>query len=326
MAAVPDAAPPGAIDITRHDQLDPATIAEVLGLIQAVTDADGVTPVSEHVLLHLRHGSDRPAQNLLARTDGVPDSRPLVGYAHLDVTDQVAGASAELAVHPAYRRHGIGGALVDHLEAASPDGRLRLWAHGRQADASALARSRGYVEERVLWQLRRSLLSRLPAVPLPPGVRVRPFVVGQDEEAWIAVNNRAFADHPDQGGWTPDDLGVREAEPWFDPAGFLLAERESDGALVGFHWTKVHGGTGDGEHEHAPIGEVYVLGIDPSAQRTGLGAALTIAGLRHLRALGLSQVMLYADESNIPAIRLYERLGFTKWDVDVQYRRANRTG
>jgi mycothiol synthase len=317
MASVPDRVPPGSLRLTRRDRLEADELAAALGLIQAVADADGVYPVSEHVLLHLRHGGDRQARNLLAHLDDT-----LVGYAHLDITDRVEGPSAELAVHPGYRRRGIGGALVDGLEAASPDGRLRLWAHGRHADASALARSRGYVEERVLLQLRRSLLSQLPEAPLPAGIRLRPFVPGQDEQAWITVNNRAFAAHPDQGGWTVDDLRVREAEPWFDPSGFLLAERVADGALVGFHWTKVHGTAADGRHDHGPIGEVYVLGIDPSVQRSGLGAALTVAGLRHLRGLGLSQVMLYVDESNASAVRLYQRLGFTQWDVDVQYRRT----
>jgi len=174
----------------------------------------------------------------------------------------------------------------------------------------------------VLWQLRRSLHAPIPTPELPEGVTVRAFVPGQDDEAWIALNNRAFADHPDQGRWSVEDLRRREHESWFDPAGFFLAE--SAGALVGFHWTKVHGADGgkptpDG-HGHEPIGEVYVLGIDPDFQGRRLGAALTLVGLRHLRSRGLTQVMLYVDESNPRAIALYERLGFTKWDVDVSYR------
>jgi mycothiol synthase len=306
------------VSVVPHYRLDADQIRDVGTLVDAAADADGTSPVSEHVLLHLRHGGDQDARTLLGYLGPT-----LVGYAHLDSTDLVAGPSAELVVHPGHRRQGVGGALVDALEAASLDGRLRLWAHGRHADAEALARSRGYVQERILWQLRRSLLSRLPAAPLPPGITLRPFVVGADEPAWVAVNNRAFATHPDQGGWTLEDIRVREREPWFDPAGFLLADRSVDAALVGFHWTKVHGGKGgDGKHAHAPIGEVYVLGVDPAAQGSGLGPALTVAGLRYLRSRGLAQVMLYVDESNQPALRLYERLGFTRWDVDVQYRRA----
>jgi len=316
--------PPADVRIVSLARLDADQVREVLALVDAAADADGTTPVSEHVLLHLRHGGDVGARNLLAYAGPT-----LVGYAHLDVTDLVEGPSAELAVHPDHRRVGVGSALVGHLEQASPDGRLRLWAHGRHADAAGLARSHGYVSERILWQLRRSLLSQLPVAPLPEGVRIRPFVVGVDERAWLAVNNRAFAGHPDQGSWTLADIRLREQERWFDPAGFLLAER--DGELLGFHWTKVHGGPADGDdrgaarrHDHPPIGEVYVLGVDPAAQGMRLGAALTVAGLRHLRGLGLSQVMLYVDESNPKALALYERLGFRKWDVDVRYRRAGR--
>jgi mycothiol synthase len=306
------------LEITSLDALDGSQIAAVTALVDAATDADGTTPTSEHVLLHLRHGGDREAINMLAYLDG-----SLAGYAHLDVTDRVEGPSAELAVHPAFRQRGVASALISALEKASADaghrGTLRLWAHGRLPGAEALARSRGYVEERVLLQLRRSLLSGLPERPLPPGVRIRAFVPGQDEAAWLVVNNRAFATHPDQGGWTQADIRIREREPWFDPAGFLLAERED--RLLGFHWTKVHG---HDPHGHAPIGEVYVVGVDPDAQGTGLGAALTVAGLRYLRGRGLSQVMLYVDESNTAALHTYTKLGFTRWDADVRYRR--RTG
>ncbi len=316
--------PPG-LEIVEERSPEPEAVGEVLALIAAATEADGMSPVSEPVLLDLEHGHDPRALHLFARRHGI-----LVGYAFLDSTDRVDGPSAELVVHPRRRRGGVAGALVEALEKASPDGRLRLWAHGRHADAAALARSRGYVEERVLWQLRRSLLSYLPDEPLPAGIRLRPFVVGQDEQAWVELNNRAFADHPDQGGWTVDDIRVREQEPWFDPAGFLLAERTGDGTgggLAGFHWTKVHtAGAAQGGTSLPPIGEVYVLGVDPSAQGLGLGPALTVAGLRYLRGRGLSQVMLYVDESNGRAVRLYERLGFRKWDVDVQFRRARTAG
>jgi mycothiol synthase len=315
-------------EVVRTDRLSPAEVTEVLALTRAAGDADGAYPLSEHVMLHLRHGGDEPAVHLLAR-----DEDDLVGYAHVDTTDAVEGASAELCVHPLHRRRGLGRSLVMHAIAAAeerdPTGRLRLWAHGDHPSANALALSLGFVRARVLWQMRRSLFAPVPAPSLPEGVTLRPFRPGVDEEAWLAVNRRAFADHPDQGRWTTADLRVRLTEAWFEPAGFLLAERTADGALLGFHWTKVHGTvrageeSGDGGHHHDPIGEVYVLGVDPAEVGTGLGTALTLAGLRHLRSRGLDQVMLYVDETNATAIALYTRLGFARWSTDVSFRRPS---
>ena len=304
-----------AAQIEDRTRLSGDELAAVLELVHEVTEADGVLPLSEHVMLHLRYGGDADVRNLLLRgPDGV-----LAGYAHLDVTDAVEGSSAEVAVRPAYRRRGYGRQLVEGLLARSPDGRLRLWAHGQHPAAEALATGMGFERSRVLWQLRRSLHAPLGPAELPEGVTMRAFRPGADETEVIALNARAFAAYPDQGGWTLADLERREQEAWFDPAGFFLAECE--GRIVGFHWTKVHGSDPSPDsHGHEPIGEVYVLGIDPEFQGRGLGAALTLIGLRHLRSRGLAQVMLYVDESNPRAIALYERLGFTRWDVDVSFR------
>jgi mycothiol synthase len=309
-------------------RLSPADVDEVRALIDTVTRADGTPPLSDHVMLHLPGGGDVDARHVLARVDGA-----LVGYGHLDVTDVVEGASGELAVHPAYRNRGIGRALAEELYRQSTDGRLRLWAHGEHPAAAKMAAAGGYVKSRVLWQMRRSLQDPLPSYELPPGVDVRTFVVGQDEAAWTAVNNRAFAHHPDQGGWGVHEVMVREQEPWFDPAGFFLAFRGEE--LVGFHWTKVHGGHTHAadepahqhdhqleHHAHEAIGEVYVVGVDPSAQGIGLGPVLTLIGLHHLRDKGLHNVMLYVDETNTFAIRVYERLGFTRHTTDVCFSRG----
>lgn len=290
-------------------------------LVELATDADETPPLSEHVMLHLRHGGDAAGRNLLLREDGA-----LLGYAHLDLTDTVAGPSAELAVHPSGRGRGLGSRLAEEVltdalagndaDGASGAGRLRLWAHGGHPAAAALAQRHGLVRSRVLWQMRRSLFAPLPAPTLPEAVTVRTFRPGADEQAWTELNARAFADHPEQGRWGVGEVRLREQEPWFDPAGFFLAERAD--ALVGFHWTKVHGGrTAADGHDHDPIGEVYVVGVDPDERGHGLGAAMTLVGLRHLRRRGLPQAMLYVDESNTAAIRVYERLGFTRWDTDV---------
>ncbi|WP_346537946.1 mycothiol synthase [Micromonospora sp. DPT] len=295
--------------VARADRLAPAEVAEALALARLAGDADGADPFDEHTLLRLRD-PEAPAVHLTARaTDGT-----LTGYAHVDTSDPGAGVGAELAVHPAYRRRGTGRALARGVLAAA-SGPVRAWAHGDHPSAAALAVDLGFTRARVLWQLRRSLAAALPAPRLPDGVVLRAFRPGADDEAWLALNARAFAAHPEQGRWTPADLRARLAEPWFDPAGFLLAVEEASGRLLGFHWTKVHERPGS-----ARIGEVYVLGVDPSAHGGGLGRALTTAGLAHLRdARGLDRVMLYVDESNTGAVALYERIGFARWCGHVNY-------
>jgi mycothiol synthase len=285
--------------VVAAESLTAAQLADALALLHVADDADGAGPLSEHGLLAL---AEPGGTHLLAHgADGT-----LVGYAFVD-----PDGSAELCVHPLHRRRGLGRALVRAALDATP-GDLRLWAHGDHPSANALALSFGLVRERVLWQLRRSLGADLAEPELPAGVTLRTFRPGADDDAWLRVNARAFTRLPDQGGWTARDLHARLAQPWFDPAGFLVAER--DGTMLGFHWTKVHSGreTG-GQGLRQTIGEVYVLGVDPAAHGSGLGRALTLAGLRHLRDGGLDQVMLYVDGANTAAIRLYEHLGFARW-------------
>ncbi|HEX2804829.1 MAG TPA: mycothiol synthase [Kineosporiaceae bacterium] len=317
-------------------------VTEVVDLVDAATEADGVRPLSEHVSLHLKHGGEGPDRHILlfapdADTDADTDAEAdnggghragtprVAGYAHLDPTDIVAGSAVELVAHPAYRGHGYGRLLLSAAAEQAPDRRLRLWAHGDYPAARALAASLGFREGRRLEQWRRSLFSPLPRVELPDGVRLRAFRPGQDDDAWLELNARTFAGHPEQGSWTADDLHVRMGEAWFDPDGFLLAEE--NGRLVAFHWTKVHGGSGptgaDGRHAHDPIGEVYVVGVAPDHQGRGLGRAVTIAGLIRLRSQGLPQAMLYVESDNHAARATYRRLGFTHWDTDVMFYRES---
>ncbi|GAA4560560.1 mycothiol synthase [Planotetraspora kaengkrachanensis] len=295
------------------ERLDEETVAAVLSLAEAAAETDGVRPLNEQATLHLRNGGAPGARAVL-----VHEGADLAGFAHLDPADPEHpddGPSGELVVHPAFRGRGLGRRLLDAVLEES-GGRVRLWAHGDHPAAARLAASAGLNRSRSLWQMRRPLDTPTPDPVMPSGVRLRTFETGKDEHAWVALNALAFATHPEQGAWTVDDIEQREREPWFDPAGFFLAVRP-DGTPAGFHWTKVHRDGEDGE----PVGEVYVVGVDPAEQGTGLGRALTLAGLAHLRSLGLPQVMLYVDEENRAAVRLYESLGFGRWKTDVMYSR-----
>ena len=303
-------------ELSEHDRLDDAARTVVEQLAAAAAAHDGVDPLGEHTLLALAGDGTR---HLLARADDI-----LAGYGQLDR----AGFAAELVVSPEHRRRGVGRALLEALLGHAPG--LGIWAHGDLPGARALAGRLGLVRSRGLLQMRRSLEEPLPDFELPAGVALRSFLPGLDDEEWLAVNARAFTDLPDQGGWTMSDLQMRMAAPWFDAAGFLVATTaldplSPDERIAGFHWTKIHDrvrSTESGAHEHDRIGEVYVVGIDPSQQGRGLGRALTLAGLHHLKAAGLSTVMLYVDDANVAAVGLYHVLGFATWQTDVEYRRG----
>ncbi|MGW1889818.1 mycothiol synthase [Streptomyces sp. NPDC002004] len=287
--------------------LTPDQTEAALGLIMDAARADGQLAVSEQGRLQLRGGPREGVRHLLLSVDD-----ELIGYAQLEDTDPVEAPAAELVVHPAHRGHGHGRALGTALLAESGK-RLRVWAHGGHSAARHLSQVLGLTLFRELRQMRRPLTGMELADPvLPEGIRVRTFVPGQDDTAWLAVNAEAFAHHPEQGSLTQRDLDDRKTEPWFDPEGFFLAVREDDGRIVGFHWTKVHA--------EEQLGEVYVLGVLPSAQGGGLGRALTTIGLRHLAAAGLPTAMLYVDADNKSAVRVYERLGFVTHETDLMYR------
>lgn len=315
------------------DALDEHLAEQVRVLIVAVEVRDGAPPLSEQALLqlaasrpgltHLVAGADADADALDDPPRPAGDAQP-DGYARLDGYAQVDGDVAEIA-----DGGGASAVLLADIErlVAHPT----VWSHGRRSPVAGAATTRGYVQTRVLNQLRRRLTDQpgtlpelaktpelakapepeLAEVPLPAGVRLRAFVPGQDEDAWLAVNAAAFAEHAEQGRWTRADLAAREREPWFDPAGFLLAVR--DDTLLGFHWTKLH---------PAGMGEVYVLAVAPAAQGLRLGSALLNAGLAHLAERGATDVLLYVDDSNAAAMRMYRRHGFALFDVDMQYRRA----
>ena len=266
--------------------------AVVRQVVAAATEADGAAPLDEAALLALRHG--------LGSSDLWTAGEHGFAWRH--------DGALDLVVAPGSRGRGVGAALAAAATAAP--GPLTAWSHGNHPAAAALARSHGLDRVRDLWVMRRDL-SGLPPLEPVDGTAVRPFVVGQDEEAFLALNAEAFAHHPEQGRMTRADLDERVAQPWFDPAGFFLAER--DGALVGFHWTKVQDG----------VGEVYVVGVSPRAQGGGLGRLLTLTGLQHLASRGLDEVLLYVEADNAPAVAVYGRLGFTHAaaDTHVQYAR-----
>jgi mycothiol synthase len=255
----------------------------------------------------------QPPFNDQALVDAASGARTLIVAEHGDV---IAGAvlvgadEFEFVVDPEFRRNGLGTILLERiLDGAEPT--IAGWAHGDHPASRILAERTGFEAIRTLYQLRMPVPGPSTGSGDSDGIVIDTFRPGDDDAAWIALNARVFADHPEQGSLTIDDLHARMDEPWFDADDFLVARH--DGALVAYNWLKVEG-------PDEP-GEIYVVGVDRAYAGRGLGRTLMERAFDRLRARGITTAALYVDADNEGAVHLYRSLGFADHTVDVQYRR-----
>jgi mycothiol synthase len=291
--------------------LSPAETESVKQLVARAENVDGFRPVSDQFWADLIHPGSRRRVAASIRQSEISD---LAGYAQASSPDgSPSGATwtVEVVVHPDMRDKvpEIGRALLVAIErAVAEDGAATLlWlVQGPSPDHESTARALDFTIVRRLHQMRRSLPASL-AFELV----TRPFDPARDVDEWLRVNSRAFAWNPDQGTWTEETLRSRMDEPWFDPSGFLIHER--DGRMAGFCWTKVH------EDTQPRLGEIYVIGVDPDFQGHGLGRRLTLAGLASLADRGIRTGMLFVDGDNVAALKMYDALGFQIHRTDAMY-------
>lgn len=321
-------------------------VERIEALSAAAAEHDGTHPFSEQTLVELRRAASGGRLRIFAATEG--DRLVGAALATPPGEDPDSTGTLEAVVLPEDRGRGVGRTLLS--TALGPDGlgaevsRYRLWIHGSGVVGKSteyspalaavhLAKDLSLAPVRELWKMRleltdavrRSIAERARRAQPPAPVRLRTFRP-EDAEAWVRLNAEAFSDHPEQGQLTAADLEARTHEDWFRPEGFFLAESEKDAdgkpLLLGYHWTKIE--TGQGEH---PEGEVYAVGVSPDAQGTGLGKALTLAGMDYLaNVVGAdgsesrpAAIVLYVDADNDAAVGLYTDLGFSPWDVDTMY-------
>lgn len=286
-----------------QNAFDPKFLA---GLIKRARAVDGQSPFSDQSLVELERGE-----------------RTLVGSEHGAAV--ISADELELVIDPEHRGRGYGTALVETVLGGHP-GVTYAWAHGDHPASRALAERFGFTPVRTLLQLQATVDAAAHGVDSQRVYsRIRSFRPGDDDSAWLALNAKAFADHPEQGNLIQRDLDDRKAEVWFDADDFLLLDDgTTDGAaeLIGFCWLKVADATGEPTGER--IGEFYAVGIDPSRQGEGLGRVLMDAGLARLAERGIRTAALYVEADNEPALALYRRYGFTQHTIDVRYQRTDR--
>jgi mycothiol synthase len=283
--------------MTANVSPSPSVPEGLAALAARARAADGQPPFSDQSLVELARGE----RELVERGHGAA----IVG------ASPDGSVELELVVEPDARGRGEGAALLETVLARHP-GVESAWAHGDHPASRALAARFGFEPVRTLLQLRADVgLDTPPSAALDQRSSIAPFRPGLDDAAWLDLNARAFASHPEQGGLTLRDLDDRQAEPWFDAADFLLLREGDD--LAGFCWLKIEG----------EVGEFYAVGVDPGRQGEGLGRVLMDAGLARLAERGIRTAALYVEADNAPALALYRRYGFARHTIDVRYRRRD---
>jgi mycothiol synthase len=277
----------------------------VSALAARARTADGAPPFSDQAIVDYRTG----ARELVAIDE---TAAALVA----DAAAPAEALEAEFVVDPDARGRGVGTRLLEQLLTRSHS-RLLVWAHADSPAARALAASHGLIPARTLLHLHRELFEVVLPEPREGPLRTtrgwETFVVGRDEEEWVALNALIFAEHAEQGSVTVHDLLQLESEEWFSPDDFVVL-REPDGRMIGYCWLKVEG------IGAKRSGEIYVVGLHPEFRGRGMGGALFEAGLDRLREQGIRRVHLYVEADNAPALKLYYSRGFERESVDIQYR------
>lgn len=314
------------LNLSAEQPVDPGALARFQVLRDAAAAVDGRSAFNDQALTDV--AAHKRTLLLVEHDSGTGASKRAVGAAIL------GGSELEFVVDPSHRCQGYGRRMLQELLVLTPPDVL-AWSHGDHPAARALAARHGFDSVRTLLQLRLSLLppeavgaevdevgdpsirsqSGPPADREQSGIIINPFRVGEDEAEWLDVNARVFADHPEQGKLTMEDLQAREGEEWFDAHDFLIARDSSDDdRMVGFNWLKV-------EPMHPESGEIYAIGVDASHAGRGLGRRLMLAGLARLVERGEHSATLYVEADNTAAVNLYRSLGFIDLSIDVQYRR-----
>lgn len=286
---------------------DAAAALRFLDRERGNVDAPVVDEAERARLLELAEGRSTPGHEpaVIRRAGAV------LGYLGV-LVEGADTARGDLAVAGA----GEGAAsLPAGLEAAVALGRdagvarLELWLRRVDDDVVDRATALGFVVERRLAVLGRTLEAPPSQAPLPDGVSIRGSRP-DDERAIVRLLADAYAGTA-EAGWDLEAFRARQAYDWFDPADLLVAVDDA-GVIVGLHWTK---------RRSDVVGEVYNLAVGSHARGRGLGRALLTAGLAHLHRRGAEEVLLWVDTANEPAVELYASQGFRiRWE-DVAFGR-----
>jgi mycothiol synthase len=268
-----------------------------------------------------------PASDIVVATvDGTPVAYGWTQW--VDTTDGVRDYSTRGHVHPAWRRRGVGTAILRRNEArlrslAAQHGTDRprfyaAWTPDTRLGAVALLKGQGYQPVRYFFDMVRPTLDELVVPDLPEGLAYRPVAGREQMRLLFDADTEAFLDH--WGGFDANDAAFERwlADPDYEPELFVVAW---DGDQIAGAVVNVIS-----DRENAEFGRQRGLLDSVFVRRPwrgrGLGYALVMRSLEVLRERGMTSAWLGVDAENPNgALRLYEKAGFEVDSRAAAYRK-----
>ncbi len=307
---------------TRNFTLRPFDMADIPTIValhqeveQREPSGDYVTATEYDEWLNSPFGKDAVI-TLAHATSPDGSAGVLVGELVVEKDPRQDHAWGDMVIHPDWRDTGLAETFYQMMERdarARGANELRLGPSQQHTWLIDFLKQRGYQPERYFWEMRLPAEMTVEQPQLPAGFTVRTFVRGQDEPAFMQARNGSFAEHYASIERNLDEIIAITNMATFDPASLFLAFADN-GDVAGLCWTAINPDENAARGEQ--VGWVHTLGVVPAYQRHGLGRALLLIGVQHLRQF-VPIVELGVEGLNEKALPLYEGVGFFRYQGRV---------
>jgi mycothiol synthase len=306
-------------------------LAQMLAVADAARSVDGMslgTALEDMKKQYVKgSGFDPERDVVIAESDG-----QIVGYARGWWLREVGGTYLyrQLGfVAPAWRRQGIGRALLEWLErrqselAAQHDGNAQklfnVYVTQPEIGRAAMLEKAGYMPARYFFSMLVPSLEKIHRFPLPTGTELRPVLPEHYAAVW-EIDQEVFASHWGRARAVEGDYEAWLTSSAFQPDLWQVAWDIATNRIAGQARPYIdHSGNREARRLR---GYTEFVVVREQWRTRGLAKALVSSSLHAQKLAGMSESALEVDSDNPSgATHLYETCGFLIKERNVVYRK-----